>query len=243
MGGGTGRGDSSRTRGRTVRRARGTSCSGELERERERGPGPRRSRRRRLGCRRRRTDGASAGLRPAGPWAGCSARFIGETGSRKAVTETLEKQVGRRRRRMGIGAQVLGAGSRADCGGRGVEPGGLVTAWEELAEGRVSPPPESHAAAAAAVVPCRPALCPDGRRRAGRRKAGTPQGQGWAQASSPAASGSLLQLKGQGVPSKARPDWHWRSASWQTGRHGGRTVPREVQWGTSSPHRSLRKLW
>lgn len=42
----------------------------------------------------------------------------------------------------------------------------------------------------------------------GQRGRGPAWGQGWAQASRPAASGSLLQLKGQGVPSRARPDWH-----------------------------------
>lgn len=54
-------------------------------------------------------------------------------------------------------------------------------------------------------------------------------GQGWEQVSRLAASDSLLQLKGQGVPSSARLDWHCCSASWQTERQGGRIVPSGVQ--------------
>lgn len=60
-------------------------------------------------------------------------------------------------------------------------------------------------------------------------RVGLASGQGWEQASRLAASGSLLQLKGQGVPSSARLDWHCRSASWQTERQGGRIVPSGVQ--------------
>lgn len=99
---------------------------------------------------------------------------------------------------------------------------------------------ESHAGPLPLLL-CLPALIGKGGWAAEGR--GRLQGQGWAQDSRPAASGSLLQLKGQGVPRSARPDWHWRSASWQTERQGGRTLPSGVQWGTSSPQRSLRKFW
>ena len=157
-------------------------------------------------------------------------------------------------------------GRGPDCQWYSVESGQLFEAageskgmgedlgvWEgptSPTEDSSSPPWEDPEVGGMGKVPCwAPCLAslpayPDGQRRVCSRGQGPRlRGQGWAQASRPAASGSLLQLKGQGVPNSARPDWHWRSASWQTERQGGRTLPSGVQWGTSSPQRSLRKFW